>query len=312
MIRRVLVVGGAGFIGRHLMLRLLSEGLAVRCFDRVKPDWITADVEFFEGDFTATHQLEPAVAGIDAIFHLASTTVPQTSNTDPQFDVTSNLVATIGLLDLARVHGVRRFVFASSGGTIYGSPTRLPAAESDPTHPICSYGIVKLAIEKYLRMYHHLHGLGTCSLRIANPYGPFQRPDGIQGAVTIFTHKVMRNEAIEIWGDGSIVRDYIYIDDAIDALFKALRATCSGFEINVGSGVGVSLNALLQTIGGTVGRRPRVHHRAPRPFDVAAIWLDIALAKKLIAWQPSISIADGVRRLASHFQAADTPRREDT
>ncbi|MDD5706426.1 MAG: NAD-dependent epimerase/dehydratase family protein [Kiritimatiellae bacterium] len=302
MIRSVLLVGGTGFIGRNLTMRLLTEGFQVRCFDRVKPQWLPPSVEFLEGDFTATHLLEPALLGADAVVHLASTTLPQTSNNDPQFDIASNLLGTIGLLNLAIKHRTKRLLFLSSGGTVYGHPAVLPVTEHHATHPMCSYGIVKLAIEKYLRMYHQLHGLSTCSLRLANPYGEHQRVDGIQGAVTIFTHKALNNEVIEVWGDGTATRDYVYIGDVIDAVYKALLSDRAGLEINIGSGSGTTLNDLISMVERTLNRKVRVEYRKARDFDVAAIWLDIALARQVLGWAPKTPISNGIAILAEAMQ----------
>ncbi len=288
---KILVVGGGGFIGRHLVESLLTEGFSVRIMDRVKPDWIGSDVEFSEGDFAAVHHLEHVMNDCDAVFYLASTTLPASSNADPQFDIASNLAGTIGLLDLAVGKSVKKFIFVSSGGTVYGVPLKVPVSESHPTNPLCSYGIVKLATKKYLRLYHQLHGLDTCSLRLANPYGEYQRVDKAQGAIAVFCDKALRGEPIDVWGDGAL-----YVKDAVKALVLALEVECSGMEINVGAGVGVSINALLEHIEEAVGHPVDRNYLPGRSFDIPEVYLDIRMARELLGWVPEVGLADGIGR----------------
>jgi UDP-glucose 4-epimerase len=308
--KRILVVGGCGFIGRHLVEDLLKSGTTVRILDRVKPAWIDERIEFFEGDFTAVHYLEHVMDGCDAVFHLASTTLPASSNDDPAFDISSNLSGAVALLDLAVKKKVKRFIFASSGGTVYGIPAAVPVPENHPTHPLCSYGIVKLAIEKYLRLYHELYGLNTCSLRLANPYGEYQRADKAQGVIAVFCDKALRGQTIDIWGDGTVVRDFIYIGDATHALIKALYADCSGIELNVGAGVGASLNQLLEHIEAILERPVKRNYLSKRSFDIPEIYLDIQAANQLIGWAPSEELSSGIRKmidwLSKKKQATDS------
>lgn len=293
---RILVIGGGGFIGRHLVELLLKKNVSVRVMDRVRPDWIGSDVEFFEGDFSAIHYLDHVMNDCDGVFHLASTTLPASSNADPQFDIATNLSGTVGLLDLAVEKGVKKFIFISSGGTVYGGHGEVPIQESDPTNPLCSYGIVKLAIEKYMRLYHQLYGLDTCSLRLANPYGEYQRVDKAQGAIAVFCDKALRNEPIDIWGDGTIVRDYVYVKDAVKALVLALEVECSGMEINVGAGVGVNINTLLDHIETAVGRPVERNYLPGRSFDIPAVCLDIHVARECLGWNPEVELVDGIGR----------------
>lgn len=160
-----------------------------------------------EGDLGNHGLIREALEGIDVVFHLASTTLPKTSNDDPGYDVRSNVVDTIQLLEACVDAGVRKVIFASSGGTVYGVPERLPIKEDHPTNPISSYGIVKLTIEKYLGLFHYLYGLDYAALRISNPYGPYQDPAGQQGAISVFLHRILSGQPIAIWGDGEIVRE---------------------------------------------------------------------------------------------------------
>jgi len=295
-VERVLVVGGAGFLGRHLVETLVARHVPVRILDRVKPAWIGADVEFVEGDFAATHMLESVMDSCEAVVHLAATTIPATSNNDPEFDVTSNLTGTIRLLELAVKKRIGNFVFASSGGTVYGIPRCVPVPETAATDPLCSYGIVKLAIEKYLRLFYTLHGLHSCSLRFSNPYGEHQRPDKAQGVVAVFCRNVLLGRPLRVWGDGSVVRDYIYVRDMIDALVAALDHPLKAAAINVGTGQGVSINRLIERIGAVSGRPAIVDYAQGRPFDVPAIYLDIHKARHDLGWRPRTSLDEGLRR----------------
>jgi UDP-glucose 4-epimerase len=225
----VVVTGGSGFIGHHLIERLLSQNRPVRNLD-VKPSRLRSpNLTDWPGNFQDTARLREALAGVDTVFHLAASRFPRDSNRNPLQDAQENIIGTLGLLDMAVEAGVRRLVFCSSGGTVYGPTSAHLIAEGHPTHPITAYGIGKLAIEKYLRLYSRQHGIGTVALRIANPYGPFQSITKAQGALTTFCHKALRDEEIQIWGDGRVERDYIHVQDVADsAPPKAEFSDCRG------------------------------------------------------------------------------------
>ena len=188
--QRSLVLGGGGFLGGHLVEALQLAGSHVRVFDRQPRRSAAAHVasttEWYEGDFGNRGDVAAALEGCDVAFHLVATTLPRTSNEDPVHDLESNLLPTVRFLDLALEHGVKKVVFASSGGTVYGPPRIVPVPETHPTQPLCSYGIHKLAIEQYLHLYHSLHGLAYCVLRLSNPFGERQRSDASQGVVAVF------------------------------------------------------------------------------------------------------------------------------
>jgi len=305
---RVLVVGGAGFIGSHLVDRLLAEEHFVRVLDRsppeLHPDWSkTGRVEYVLGEFVDRFAISAAIKDIDVAFHALSTTIPATSNIDMAFDVQSNLIGTLSFLDAAVDAGVRRVVFVSSGGTVYGKPPVLPIAESAPTEPICSYGIIKLAIEKYLALFEMLHGLSFVVFRLSNPFGERQRP-GSQGAIATFAHRLLRGEPIEVWGDGSVVRDYIYIENAIDALVAGMQYAGAQRVFNVGSGEGRSLNDVLETLERVAGRRAVRNYVASRAIDVSRNILDVDLIKREMGWMPKISFEEGLARTWEWYRAA--------
>lgn len=301
MKKRFLILGGAGFIGSHLCDALLSAGHAVRLFDRsgISPYRVFSEqeqIEWMQGSFNSEADIEQAVAGCHVVFHLVSTTLPKSSNDDPVYDVESNVVGTLRLLDAAWRASVEKVVFVSSGGTVYGVPKTVPIPETHPTDPVSSYGIGKLAIEKYLHLYHVLHGLDYTVLRLANPFGERQRVNAAQGAVAVFMNRAIHNQPIEIWGDGSVVRDYIYIADVINALMKAAFYHGEERLFNIGSGQGKSLNEILAAIETLLHRPVARTYLAGRAFDVPANVLDIAHAQKQLAWTPQILFEDGLAR----------------
>jgi UDP-glucose 4-epimerase len=248
------------------------------------------------GDFSSRHDIEEALDGIDAVIHLVSTTLPKSSNDDPVYDVQSNVVSTLQVLDEMRKKGIRKIIFISSGGTVYGVPQKIPIPENHPTDPICSYGITKLAIEKYLNLYKTLHGIQPVTLRLANPYGPRQRIETAQGAIAAFLHRAMTNQPIQIWGDGSVVRDYIYVEDVAEAFSAALNYEGEETLFNIGSGKGWSLNQLIEKIEGLIGRPLEVQYQAARKFDVPTSILCIEKAMNHLAWSPLTNMEAGLSK----------------
>jgi len=300
---KVTVLGGGGFIGSTIVDRLLQDGHRVRVFERPR---ITSyrsfdrheEVEWLNGDLMSLHDIREAVSGVDAVIHLVSTTLPKSSNDDPVYDVQSNLVASIQLLQIMAEEKVGRIVFISSGGTVYGTPQYLPMDERHPTEPRVSYGITKLAIEKYLAMFHYLHGVKTVTLRVANPYGERQRVETAQGAVAVFLDRTLRGQSIEIWGDGSAERDYIHVSDVAEVFARALVYEGSEQVFNVATGRGTSLNELLRIIESVTGLQAKVDFKPARPFDVPVSVLDNRRALQELGWLPAIGLHEGISRTA--------------
>lgn len=292
-----LVLGGNGFIGSHLVDRLLAEDHSVRVFDKYPERYRKPlpEVDYRFGDFGNRGLLAEALQGIDIVFHLISTSLPKTSNDDPAYDVQSNVIETLFLLEKCLEFGIKKVVYISSGGTVYGRPLSLPVLEDAPHEPECSYGITKLTIEKYLALYRQLHGLEYVVVRPSNPYGSRQNPHGIQGAIPVFLGKVANGEPVEIWGDGEVVRDYLYIDDLVDGICRAAFTASPERVFNIGSGEGVSLNRLVAIIREVTGREVPVNYSPSRSFDVPAIYLDISRAQKQLGWQPVTPLREGIR-----------------
>ncbi len=306
IIRRVCVIGAAGFIGRNLVTSLachpdfLNVRAVVHRFEDLFADLQKVDVQVAGLD--DRDALIRAVADSDVVFHLASGTVPSTSNANPHLDIEVNLQGSLRLLEACREAGVRRVVFISSGGTVYGRLQQSPVSEDHPTFPICSYGIIKLAIERYLHLYKVLHGLEYTILRASNPYGPFQSATGLQGAVQVFISKLLSQESIEIWGDGSVVRDFIYVDDLVRALqFSAQMPDGTSGIYNVGSGLGTSLNDLLELITRISGLSNKCTYRPSRPYDVPHSVLDITKIGSELHWKPLVSLEDGLSKTIAWF-----------
>ena len=296
---KILVLGGGGFIGSHLCDALWAAGHQVRVFEHhgvrplCRPETLQ-HLEWMEGDFNNPQQVEQAIQGCAVIYHLISTTVPKNANDNPVYDAESNILPSIHLLQAAVRHQTQKVIFISSGGTVYGPPQQIPITESHPTNPISAYGISKLTIEKYLHLFHALHGLDYCILRLANPYGERQRLGVGQGAVATFLDKVRRRETIEIWGDGNVVRDYIYIADVITALICALQNQGGTRIFNVGSGIGISLNQMLDVMETMLGQPLKRSYLPSRCFDVPTNVLDIQQIRQTFGWLPQTDFTTGI------------------
>ena len=300
---RCLVMGGSGFIGSNLCRGLLASGAKVRALARNPPAVLPGDdswqsrVEWLGGNFSDGELMRRSLADIDVAFHLISTTIPATSNADVRLDVSSNILPTLQMLEAAKTSGVRKVIYVSSGGAIYGIPETVPITEDHPTNPICAYGVHKLAVEKYLHLFHYLWKLEYGVLRISNPYGidqPFNRP---QGVIASFLHKVVTREPLEVWGDGSVIRDYVHINDVIDACLLLIGHQGPSRIFNIGTGEGHSLLDLIQIIERLNGAPVAVGFRKSRPVDVPVNVLDIHRAITELGWRPTTKIEDGIRRM---------------
>jgi UDP-glucose 4-epimerase len=299
----VLVTGGCGFIGQYVVRALQEKDTGVIVFDRnADPARDTSLVRHIKGEFGNKGELEAVFGGykVDKVIHLVSSTLPKSSNDDPVFDVQSNVCETIALLQLCVAYSVGKVVFMSSGGTVYGHPLYSPIDESHPTEPICSYGITKLTIEKYLALFHRLYGLPYVAIRASNPYGPGQSPFGTQGVIPVFLYKMMHGEAIEVWGDGRAVRDFLHVADLARLCCLALESSQCGVA-NGGSGIGTSINELIDVLSGCLKFSPSVARHSGRLFDAKEIVLSNQRARDWFSWSPCIPFYKGIDELRRYL-----------
>lgn len=292
---RCAVLGAGGFIGTNLCRAMVAQGVTVRAFGRRQsfPEALQG-CDWIPGDFTDPTSLAAAVAGCDIVFHLVNATTPASANVDKLADLNANVASTLRLLEACRETGVSRVVFVSSGGTIYGIPDLIPTPETARTNPITAYGISKLAIEKYLGLYEYLYGLQYRVLRVANPFGPYQTALKNQGVIAAFLRGALAGKPIEMWGDGSVTRDYIYVDDVVEALVLAATHQGAGRIFNIGSGEGRSLNDIVTAINSLLGEQVPVAHRAGRPVDVPVSILDTSFAAQDLGWQARTAFKSGL------------------
>ena len=296
---KIIIFGGGGFVGSAIVDRLLVEGHDLRVFERPRVEayrtfLTTEKVEWMTGDMLSGHDLHMALEDRELVIHLVSTTLPKSSNEDPIYDVQSNLVGTLQILNSMVEMNIKKIIFISSGGTVYGTPKYLPIDEKHPCNPQVSYGIIKLAIENYLLLYKRLHGIKPIIFRVANPYGKRQRVETAQGAIGVFIHRAINNQSIDIWGDGSSTRDYIYIDDVAEIFALAVHYSGSKNIFNVSSGIGTSLNELLDTIQGIFGHPIAWKYLPKRDFDISTSVLSNEKALSELGWKPNTSLRKGI------------------
>ncbi|HEY3350245.1 MAG TPA: NAD-dependent epimerase/dehydratase family protein [Thermoanaerobaculia bacterium] len=294
---RVVVTGGAGFLGRHIVRALSEAGVEVCVLDRLPPrDAFPPGVEVVAGNVAERDVVERTLCGADAVVHLACTTVPQTSEDNRLHDLRSNVEPALTLLDCAAAAGARRFVFASSGGTIYGNPIRTPIGEDHPTRPANSHGAMKLAVEGYLWSCANLTGLETYALRMSNAYGPGQTAAKPQGFIGVLARMVRSGKPVEIWGDGSVVRDFVFVEDVARAFVQCLAGSAPPGPYNIGSGLGHSLREVVALAEKVLGASIPVHFLPSRRIDVPSNVLDVSRARTLLGWEAQTPLEEGLRK----------------
>lgn len=308
------VLGGSGFLGARLCRSLLGKGFRVRSVSRSgrpkgQPEPWWPEVEWVAAPI-GTELCARALRHAGLVFHLASTTVPSSSNADIAYDLESNVVATVPTLEAAASMGVQRVIFASSGGMVYGPARESPITESHATEPICSYGIHKLMIEKYLQLFRSRNGLDSIVLRISNMYGESQDCVRPLGAIAHFTERAVSGIPVEIWGDGTTTRDFVHVDDVVNALLKAALYDGADRLFNVGTGHGVSLNQLIGLLRQRLAKPVTVNFQPSRNFDVTENVLDITRAMRELAWAPGISLESGLERMVQAVQARGPSARD--
>lgn len=297
----ILILGGNGFIGTYLTSKFIKEFHSVRILDKVEPCFRIKEVDYKVGDWSSLELITESLKDIDLVFHLISTTIPATSNLDLIQDIKSNLINTVSLLKCMIEKEVKKLVFFSSGGAIYGKPIKIPVSESQILNPISSYGVIKGSIELYLKMFTELYGLKAVVLRPSNIYGNRKDQIDIHGIVSTALNKVKNSQPIVIWGNGLVIRDFIYIDDITDFCSLLIKKYVPG-TYNIGNGVGHSLNEIIELIFEVTKRKVPVIYKEQRIFDVKEIVLDLEKIKTTFNWKSNISLRDGIAKIWKEYE----------
>lgn len=294
---KILLLGGSGFIGSSLTLKLVSSGHSVTILDhRAMPESFKGLVKYYRGDYRDSLLVTELLQQVEVVVHLACSSVPSTANLDPVFDLEANLLPTVRLMELVRKSGDKYVAFFSSGGAVYGDASVIPTPEECRFDPKSAYGAMKAASELYIQMLGRLYGLNCLILRPSNPYGPRQSGDGVQGAIAAFVESAVAGKTITLIGDGETKRDFIYIDDLIDGVTKAIETRCVG-TMNFGSGKSTSINEVLDCVVAATGAHLDIVRRDGRGYDVQESLLDITRARSTLAWEPRTSIREGLARV---------------
>ncbi len=301
MTRSHLIIGGAGFIGRHVALQLSRLGDDVLLVGRHPPAGQIPEGGSgriaFELIELGSADWDRLVAKVDVVHHYAWGSLPASANANPGGDLLGNVGPLISLLEALQRRGEGRVIFSSSGGTVYGRPQQIPVPEDHALAPINAYGAGKATAEIYLSLFRSMHGMDCRIARISNPFGAGQNISRGQGAVTTFIQHAMADERITIWGTGAVVRDYIHISDAAKCLAILANAPRhSEYIFNVGSGVGISLNEIVAELEACLGRALNVKRTEPRPIDVPVSVLSIDRAREILGWSPTLSFSEGILR----------------
>jgi UDP-glucose 4-epimerase len=294
------VYGADGFIGRHLVRHLASQGEPVRAvsrkFDRTFVDTVTGPVEFVEGDLGQPLAMASSLQDVTTVVQLISSSSPGLMNDHAVADITENVVPHVQFLQNCLRAKVKRYIFLSSGGTVYGPDAPVPTPESCPTNPINSHGLTKLFVEKYVQMHGHVDGLEYVILRVANPFGPGQVYRKGQGLVPAIIDRWQKGLPVRVFGNGQARRDYIYIDDVINAIDAAIRLEgAPRLVLNVGSGQHRSVTEVIEAIEAAAGQRFAKEHVAARSTDVDVACLDITRAREVLGWSPTTTFETGIR-----------------
>lgn len=298
---RVVVLGGAGFMGSHICRELLARGHTVRIFDKLYASHALIhdfehEVEIIEGDISRPDDVLSAVGDAETLIHLVHTTVPGSSMNDPSYDISSNVVASVKWLQRLSETNIRRILYVSSGGTVYGVPQTNLIDEQHPTNPISSYGITKLSIEKYISMYASMFGIEYCILRPSNIYGAGQRLHIGQGVIGVLADRALRGEALEIWGTGESRRDYLYIEDMVAATMALLTNIGDQRIFNIASGKGYSVLDIVVMLRDQLGHVPELIYKPDRGFDVPVNVLDSSKLQAVTGWRPGVELELGIAR----------------
>lgn len=306
---KILLLGAAGFIGTNLVVDLAKNPEnEITVVDKQKRffkniiDLNIPNLNIIESDLVMDSNYEKLTYGQDLVYHLISTTVPATSNQHIAEELKANVVLSANLFEACVKQSVKKVVFISSGGTVYGREAECPLSEKTPTNPITSYGIQKISIEKLLYLYNYMYGLDYRIVRLSNPYGPYQRPSGVLGAVSTFTYKALKGEEIIVYGDGSVVRDFIYIDDAVRGIQKIVKGDTCDRTFNLGCGYGTSIKNVLDSIERALNIELNIKYTEARKVDVPVNYLDISRFEMAYGRLNPVSLEEGIKKTASFMK----------
>jgi UDP-glucose 4-epimerase len=309
---RILVTGGAGFIGSHVVDGLLARGAEVAVLDDLstgRREFVDPRARLHVTDLTDRDAVDRVLAEFrpEVVVHHAAQIDVRGSVADPVHDARVNVLGTIGLLQASTRHGVRKFVYASTGGALYGEAEFLPATEDHPIRPESPYGVSKHAVELYLALWKRLHGLDSTVLRYPNVYGPRQNPKGEAGVNAIFIGLMLEGKAPQVFGDGEQLRDYLYVGDVVAANLLALERG-SGEVLNLGTGVGTSVNDIVRELNAILGTRLDPVYQPARPGEVRRITLDAGRARAALGWEPRMPFREGLERTVEWSRRAAAAR----
>ncbi len=308
---RILVTGGAGFIGSHVADRFVELGHEVAVLDDLSSgfrEFVPVRASFWECDVRDAAQLERCFVEFrpEMVDHHAAQIDVRQSVQSPQLDAEINVVGSLTLLQSCVRHQVRKVIYASTGGAIYGEGRQLPATEDHPVNPESPYGVSKHTVEHYLYLWKLLYGLSYVALRYPNVYGPRQNPHGEAGVNAIFIGRMLEGKPPVIFGDGEAVRDYLYVGDAVAGNVLALDHG-DGEILNLGTGVGTSVNDIARELSDLLDFHQPATHEAARPGEVQRIYLDASRAKRVLGWEPRVDFREGLRRTVEYFRKQGQP-----
>jgi UDP-glucose 4-epimerase len=296
---KILVSGGAGFIGSTLVDKLIDQGHTVTVLDSLvsgSRDYLNLAADFWEIDLLDDSLISRfQEAGFDLVYHLAAQIDVRKSVDDPIFDNRVNVLGGLNILEASRQSNVKKVIFSSTGGAIYGETEEIPTSEYAATYPLSPYGINKLALEKYFNYYYQLYGLNYTILRFANVYGPRQYKGGEAGVIALFTEAMAHDKPCVLYGDGKQTRDFVYVDDVVDALILAGGIDCRG-EINISTGTEIDMWQMITAIESAAGQKLKLTLSPGRLGEQRRSVLANARALEILNWRPAVSFTEGVRR----------------
>ena len=310
---RILVTGGAGFIGSHVTDRFVELGHEVVVFDDLSSgfrEFVNPKARLVVGDLADPAAVEACVREVrpEIVDHHAAQIDVRKSVSDPRHDATVNILGAIGLLESCARHGVKKVIYASTGGALYGEGRQLPAPEEHPINPEAPYGASKHTVEHYLYIWKLLHGLDYTVLRYPNVYGPRQNPHGEAGVNAIFIGLMLAGKRPRIFGTGEQVRDYLYVSDVVAGNVSALTRG-SGEMVNLGTGIGTSVLDIVAGLNRILATRIEPIFEPPRPGEIQRIYLDARRAREVLGWEPQVSFADGLARTVEWSRSHPLPEK---